>query len=97
MGHDITAYRRADKELETEVAYLRRGAFNPLNRVIYEALNCQEANGGCSGYGVVLEFSRNQLMHALVQVKGGEEVGPEREFLRKCIGAGEDGVRILFG
>jgi hypothetical protein len=46
MGHDTCAYAPGT---EDEVAYLRRGAFNPLNRVIYIVLDAEEFNAGASG------------------------------------------------
>jgi len=38
MGHDISGYKKADTNQSQEIAYLRRGADNPLARVIYKAL-----------------------------------------------------------
>ena len=95
MGHDISGYLRADSEHNNEIAYLRRGAFNPLNGTIYEALQCQEQNCGCSGCGDEREFTQEQLTAALARVPDGEDYEPEREFLRKCI-AVNGSVRIAF-
>lgn len=41
MGHDISAFRTQEDAdgWNNELAYLRRAAFNPLNRVIYIALD----------------------------------------------------------
>lgn len=50
---------------ETQAAYLRRSAGNPLNQVIYLALGVSdEAYCGCSGCGVTLPISRQQLVAA---------------------------------
>ena len=62
MGHDITAY---DTDTGKEVGYLRRGAGNPLARVIYIALDAQSADGGCSGDGSWRTVSIEQLSSAL--------------------------------
>ncbi len=95
MGHDISGYLRADSGHSKEIAYLRRGAFNPLKDTIYEALQCQEQNCGCSGWGGEREFTKEQLTAALARVPEGEDYDPEREFLRKCI-AVDGGVCIAF-
>jgi hypothetical protein len=95
MGHDISGYLRADTGHSEEIAYLRRGAFNPLKGTIYEALQCEELNCGCSGCGNEQEFTQEQLTEALARVPEGEDYEPEREFLCKCL-AVRGGVRIAF-
>lgn len=62
MGHDITAYAI---DTGDEVAYLRRGAGNPLARVIYIALDAQSADAGCSGDGTDLIVDVGRLRSAL--------------------------------
>ena len=66
------------------------------NGAIYEALQCQEHNCGCSGCGTEREFTREQLEAGLARLPDGEDYEPERVFLRKCIDAGAGGVRIAF-
>lgn len=96
MGHDIRGYLRADTEHNNEVAYLRRGAFSEMKNTIYDALQCEEYNCGCSGCGGEREFSAEELAAALRRVPEGEDYEPERAFLRKCIDVGHGGVRIAF-
>lgn len=95
MGRDISGYLRDDAEHNKEIAYLRRGAFDPRKGAIYEALECQENNCGCSDCGTEREFTREQLTAALARVPKGEGYEPEREFLRKCIAMDGD-MRIAF-
>ena len=96
MGHDISGYRVEDTEQRHEIAYLRRSAFNPLNVTIYNALDCHEMNGGCSGIGCERKFTQEELLKALSRIPDGDEYEPERAFLRDCIAAGDDGVVIAF-
>jgi hypothetical protein len=88
MGHDISGYKQDDSSQENEIAYLRRAAWNPLARVIYEALNAEEHDCGCSGCGSQQAFSQKQLISALSKIPEGEETEPERKFLSDCIAAG---------
>ena len=96
MGHDISGYRVDDTEQRDEIAYLRRSASNPLNITIYNALDCHEMNGWCSGIGEERKFTRPELAEALSRIPDGDEYEPERTFLRDCIAAGEAGVVIAF-
>ena len=70
MGHDISAYRsqRDADEWSHEVAYLRRSAFNPLNQVIYIALDVMsdkyDLYGGVSGRGACHEFTYDDINQA---------------------------------
>ena len=57
MGHDISGYLKADTEQSNEIAYLRRGAGNPLARTIYAALSHPEFDAGCSGGGFEATFT----------------------------------------
>ena len=95
MGHDITGYRVGGSDGARQVAYLRRGAFNPLNVAIYDALECSEMYGGASGCGGEMTFTAGQLSAALDRLQPGDDYEPEREFLRKCIAVGGP-VRITF-
>jgi len=56
----LDEYNRA-----TTVAYIRRGAFNPLNSLIYLLLGCPEYSAGCSGTGETQSFSVDQLQAAI--------------------------------
>ena len=96
MGHDISGYRAEDTEQRHEIAYLRRSAFNPLNVTIYNALDCHEMNGGCSGIGWERKFTQEELLEALSRIPSGGEYDPERTFLNDCASAGKDGVIIAF-
>lgn len=95
MGHDISGYLKADTEHGSEVAYLRRAAWDDLARTIYTALECAEHDCGCSGCGTERVFSPAELTAALERVPDGEDTEREREFLRKCIAEGGD-IRIAF-
>jgi hypothetical protein len=104
MGHDIYGYRtKTDLDASEDgensddhhIAYLRRGAFNPLKTEIYKALNCLEFNGGCSGNGDHKEFTKEQLLAALDYLGYDEcldtkdayfgDLHPEIEFVRDCL------------
>ncbi len=62
MGHDISAYTAP----HSEICSLRRTAFNPLNHVIYEVLDCKDQHyGGVSGYGESQEFTCDQIKEAI--------------------------------
>lgn len=93
MGHDISGYKTTDKE--TEIAYLRRGAFNPLNSKIYIALECEECSGGVSGIGVEKEFNKDELLKALECIGDNEELDPERDFLNDCLKSLDENNNIL--
>ena len=111
MGHDIYASVYTDG-LETErfifqkeekVAYLRRGAYNPLAREIYAALNCRELDGGVSGAPGERAFSRDEFEQALVYLRkrkgDGLEVDPEIAFIETCLSrlsCGAEEIVIFF-
>jgi hypothetical protein len=64
MGHDITAYiKTKDGSSKSEVAYFRIGAFNNLRRKLFYGTlnNSEEANGGVSGNGSILTFTRKDI------------------------------------
>lgn len=69
MGHDISAYikTKADPNPEKEIAYFRINAFNTTRqRLFYGTLNGSErANGGVSGVGLNIEFSRQDIVNAI--------------------------------
>lgn len=96
MGHDISAYKVDDKEQENEIAYLRRNAFSPLNRAIYDLLNCQQNYCRFSGCGVSQVFSMNAITKALQDLPKDEEYEPERTFLQDCIKKSDGDVLISF-
>lgn len=93
MGHDIYGYQTTDKE--TEIAYLSRSAFNPLNSKIYSALECEDCSGGVSGIGVEKEFNKYELLKALEYIGDNEELDPERDFLNGCLKNLDDNNNIL--
>lgn len=101
MGHDITAYPKdTNTDLDNddkEIAYLRRSAFNLLRHQIYEFLNCQEENCGCSGCGGERVFTQEELKKGMeiLLTYPDDHTGPEKEFLQKCIDHG-DSVLICF-
>ena len=102
MGHDISGYKVSDTKQENEIAYLRRGAFNPLNKLIYDALDSPELYGGCSGFGDSKTFSKDQILNAMSNIgcgdlEEGEEI-PEIKFLQDCLDNMEgDKITIYFG
>jgi hypothetical protein len=98
MSHAIVAYAGKPKEdvIQESIARLDRGAFNPLARAIYRALDAQEFDNGCSGCGDEKYFSLPELESALLRLPASEELALERGFLRDCIAQGEAGVTIGF-
>jgi hypothetical protein len=93
VSHWITAYTKSDKATDDplEIATLERGAFNPLNRKIYEILDCVDGNYcGVSGCGTSKEFTLKNIQDALGDIDGEESFIPESNFLRDCINA-DDG------
>lgn len=65
---------------ETQIAYLRRGAGNPLNQVLYLALGVMDdAYAGCSGNGSELEITLDQFKNGLEVLEKKSFVGVERE------------------
>ena len=95
MGHDISGYLKADTDQSNEIAYLRRGASNPLARTIYAALQRPEFDVGVSGSGFGATFTNEYLRDALARLPEGEDVDAERKFLNDCIAANGD-VTIKF-
>lgn len=97
MGHDITSHKGATDRGET-LAYMRRGAFNPLKATIYQALHAEDCNGGVSGNGVSRAFTADQLRLALSKVPEGDAFDVERDFLKATIdGCGEGPATVSFG
>lgn len=115
MGHDISAYLGPDepalqtewlaRELEgPEVAYLRRGAYNPLRHQIYEVLEVQECDGDVSGAPGTRWVTRERLESALKELKSrrddGIPVDEEIRFVRECLDAlpaHRSSIYIYFG
>ena len=62
---------------ETEAAYLRRAAWNPLNQIIYMALDREQFNAGVSGCGASGRFNRQQLEAALRWLNDVKDSGLE--------------------
>lgn len=90
MGHDISGYKKGE-----EIAYLRRSAFNDLNGTIYNALNCNNFNNGCSGNGEESEFTKEQLLTGLNYLGDKEEFEQERQFLKDCISKLDENDKVL--
>lgn len=73
MGHDITAYIRRKTDTnpgsteDVEAAYMRIAAFNTMRqRIFYGILKgAEEANGGVSGTGVTLPFTKEDIDEAI--------------------------------
>lgn len=72
MGHDITAYvkTKADRDPDSsgeEVAYFRISAFNTIRqRLFYGILpRAESANGGVSGTGETIRFTRDDIAKAM--------------------------------
>jgi hypothetical protein len=100
MGHDISAYLGLADPADPleypdnwnelpEIAYLRRGASNPLRHTLYEVLDAQEYDGDVSGVWAARWFEREQLQAALVRLRQrlaeGHEVQPEIDFVQACL------------
>jgi hypothetical protein len=86
-----------------EGAYLRRGAYNPLAREIYAALNCHELDGGVSGTAGERAFSRDEFERALAYLRGrkgeGLEIEDEITFVEACLSwlsGGDDGEVVIW-
>lgn len=93
MGHDISGYKNSAPD--KEIAYLRRSAFSLFKNTIYEVLEADDCNCGCSGCGVDKTFTPSQLKLALSKLPKSEDLVPEREFLNNCINQDED-ITIVF-
>jgi len=59
-----------------------------LGRVIYQALEAQDCDCGCSGCGTQRTFTNDQLSEAKKRIPPGEETDRERKFLDDCIAVG---------
>ena len=97
MGHDIFGFKT--KRSRTQIAYLRRGAWNSLGRKIYEALKAEKFDAGCSGCGEKETFTKVQLLEALDYLRDDDELEPERDFISDCLANlnKDDRIVILFG
>lgn len=93
MSHDITAYAIDDQV----IAELSRGAFNPLNRKIYEVLDCvEDCYSGVSGTGESKNFTSEQIIDALLKIDRDENLQPEHDFLKAIALSKNDIVCITF-
>lgn len=64
MGHDITAYIKPKNSVDrVEVAYFRISAFDTLRRKLFYGTleNSEMANGGVSGKGATIKYSRKEI------------------------------------
>ena len=100
MGHDIYAYKKGptdDEDADREkVVYMWRGAFSPINKTIYTALNASKHYCGVSGCGSEQLFTMDEIQEALEDIPSEDEFEPEREFLNDCINSGLEEVWIGF-
>ena len=88
MGHDIFGILNED-----EVAYLRRSAGNELNTVIYNVLEKEECNAGCSGNGDSCQVTKEELSQALAKLAllaVDLKISKEIKFIADCLEALED-------
>lgn len=97
MGHDIYGFKNHGKPDETEVAYLRRSAFNSKCFEIYNALDAQDCNGFSSGNGDGRLFSEEKLKRALAYLKDEEDLEPERKFIADCLANLDENGQIYVG
>lgn len=115
MGHDISAYIGDTDPSDPfeyldgwpdrpEVAYLRRGAYNPLRHTLYEVLDAQEFDGDVSGVWAARWFNRERMRLALRRLwlrwREGTKVKPEIRFVQACLDslpANRDWVFVTFG
>jgi len=89
MSHRITAFQ------ELEITNFNPDPYSKQENTIYEILNAQNHNGGCSGRGTTQYFNQDELMDALNKLPSGDEYETERNFLKECIKHGE-GLYIRF-
>ena len=106
MGHDISGFKSVKDVTEgdghsyksgvEEIAYLRFSAFDHQARDIYNALGASEYDGGCSGDGSTVFFTKAQLKNAKTYLKG-PEYERERKFLSDILDqCDKDGAWIGF-
>lgn len=98
MVHDIYGFDAEpnDENEPSELAYLRRGAFNEAGREICKALNATEFDCWCSGCGGSKFFSKEELSEAINRLPDIDNLEPERAFLRDCIKGNKNGVWVAF-
>lgn len=75
MGHDISAYLKTKSNPDpvsnwndsNEIAYFRIGAFSTIRQRLFYGIipNSNQANGGVSGNGKVLDFTREDIATAI--------------------------------
>lgn len=80
MGHYITSNL-------SDTDFLERGAFNPLNTVIYESLNCRDPHYSYwSGLGTSQIFTLEEIEKALKFCQSYDgDTSPEIRFLSSSI------------
>lgn len=96
MGHDIFALK---KNFEGEVAYLRRGAFNSLNAIIYKALEATKHYGEFSGLGTDEKFNKERLDKAMSYLisLNNPELTNEIKFITDCLANLDENNEIIIG
>lgn len=81
-----------------EIGYLRYNAFNQSARSIYDALNAEDCDCGCSGCGEGRHFTREELVAAVKSLPPDDNLRASVTFLWDCINkGGETGAYIFFG
>ena len=84
MGHDITLY----DECGNQLYYVRYGAFLPVHRHprhVYVLFDAMSHNGGLSGYGDSVDFTRSEIQNLYNRWKTSpveEKVQPYEEKMK---------------
>lgn len=85
MGHDITAYIKTKrKDNKNDVAYFRISAFDTLRRKLFYGTlnNAETANGGVSGTGITINYTRKEIETAKEACKYFlDDIDALREFI----------------
>ena len=79
MSHDIYSRDLTCDGTGDVIAHLSRSAGNPLNSVIYAALESDDLYAGCSGCGESRTFTRPQLIDALRWIDTTDFAGKSRQ------------------
>lgn len=80
MGHDISGYNKAGKE----ICYIRFGMWNLDAGLFYDLFDANDYNAGVSGSGDSIELTLPQIEKALKgnnQLKDGDFHSTNQEFL----------------
>ena len=84
MGHDIIAHEPGNDEIE--FAYVRRGAWNTNAYILYEAFESEWCNGGVSGMGEEVIYTKDQVQKAIDHLKNEfKGCAEELSFAELCL------------